>query len=156
MTLNHSLIIVAALSRGWSLSSYSSNNLFFFMSPYEFTSKTHSLSTEDLGIIFIDSFTMGTFYYKQKVSQKVLNNIQKMRRKWGKNMNDICCCNSIEGGVFRVQGPYLIIENKQKMTKNCLKIRIKWAKNLNVIFCCHDVRGTVFRVQGPYLKIENS
>ena len=26
------------------------------MSPYEFTSKTHSLSTEDLGKIFIDSF----------------------------------------------------------------------------------------------------
>ena len=25
-----------------------------FMSPYEFTSKTHSLSTEDLGKIFID------------------------------------------------------------------------------------------------------
>ena len=25
------------------------------MSPYEFTSKTHSLSTEDLGKIFIDS-----------------------------------------------------------------------------------------------------
>ena len=26
------------------------------MSPYEFTSKTHSLSTEDLGKFFIDSF----------------------------------------------------------------------------------------------------
>ena len=26
------------------------------MSPYEFMSKTHSLSTEDLGKIFIDSF----------------------------------------------------------------------------------------------------
>ena len=26
------------------------------MSPYEFTSKTHSLSTEDLGKIFIHSF----------------------------------------------------------------------------------------------------
>jgi len=57
------------------------------MSPYEFTSKTHSLSTEDLVKIFIHSFidlpfnTTGTFYYKQKVSQKVLNNIQKIRRK---------------------------------------------------------------------------
>ena len=28
----------------------------FFMSPYEFTSKTHSLSTEDLGKFFIHSF----------------------------------------------------------------------------------------------------
>ena len=26
----------------------------FIMSPYEFTSKTHSLSTEDLGKFFID------------------------------------------------------------------------------------------------------
>jgi len=40
------------------------------MSPYKFMSKTHSLSTEDLGKFFIHSFidlpfnTMGTFYYK--------------------------------------------------------------------------------------------
>ena len=46
------------------------------MSPYEFTSKTHSLSTEDLGKFFIDwlidsSFnTMGTFYLKQKNTYK--------------------------------------------------------------------------------------
>ena len=40
-------------------------------------------------------------------------------------MNDICCFHSIEGAVFRVHGPYLIIENKQEMTKNCLKTRIK-------------------------------
>ena len=30
--------------------------LMAIMSPYKFTSKTHSLSTEDLGKIFIDSF----------------------------------------------------------------------------------------------------
>ena len=40
-----------------------------FMSPYKFTSKTHSLSTEDLGKFFIHSLifnTAGTFYLKQK------------------------------------------------------------------------------------------
>ena len=42
-----------------------------------------------------------------------------------KNMNDICCCHSIEGAVFRVQGPYLIIENKQEMIKKLLKNQIK-------------------------------
>ena len=42
------------------------------MSPYKFTSKTHSLSTEDLGKFFIHSLidssfnTAGTFYLKQK------------------------------------------------------------------------------------------
>ena len=42
------------------------------MSPYEFTSKTHSLSTEDLGKFFVDSLidssfnTAGTFDLKQK------------------------------------------------------------------------------------------
>ena len=32
------------------------------MSPYEFTSKTHSLSTEDLGKFFIDSFIHSFIY----------------------------------------------------------------------------------------------
>ena len=51
------------------------------MSPYEFTSKTHSLSTEDLGKIFIDSFidssfnTAGTFYLNQKNTHKMEINL---------------------------------------------------------------------------------
>ena len=54
------------------------------MSPYEFTSKTHSLSTEDLGKFFIHSFihsfidspfnTAGTFYLKQKNTYKMNKN----------------------------------------------------------------------------------
>ena len=47
------------------------------MSPYEFTSKTHSLSTEDLGKFFIHSFTfntVGTFYLKQKNTYKMNKN----------------------------------------------------------------------------------
>jgi len=68
-------------------------------------------------LIHLPFNTAGIFYYKQKVSQKVLNNIQKIRRKSEENMNDICCCHSIEGAVFRVQGPYLITENKQEMSK---------------------------------------
>ena len=32
------------------------------MSPYEFTSKTHSLSTEDLGKFFIDSLIHSFIY----------------------------------------------------------------------------------------------
>ena len=54
------------------------------MSPYKFTSKTHSLSTEDLGKIFIDSLidslihssfnTAGTFYLKQKHTCKMVKN----------------------------------------------------------------------------------
>ena len=51
------------------------------MSPYEFTSKTHSLSTEDLSKIFIDSFidssfnTAGTFYLNQKNTHKMEINL---------------------------------------------------------------------------------
>ena len=50
------------------------------MSPYEFMSKTHSLSTEDLGKFFIHSFidspfnTAGTFYLKQKNTYKMNKN----------------------------------------------------------------------------------
>ena len=89
----------------------------FVMSPYEFTSKTHSLSTEDLGKIFIHSLidspfnTAGTFYYKQKNSQKI-------RKKYVKNIDGSCCCHNIEEAVFRVQGPYLKIEQKPE---NCVK-----------------------------------
>ena len=56
------------------------------MSPYEFTSKTHSLSTEDLGKIFIHSLihlpvdTAGTFYYKQKNELKIK---KEMCKKYG-------------------------------------------------------------------------
>ena len=80
------------------------------MSPYEFTSKTHSLSTKDLGKFFIHSFihlpvdTAGTFYYKQKNSQKI-------RKKYVKNMDGSCCCHNVEEAVFRVQGPYPNIES---------------------------------------------
>ena len=50
------------------------------MSPYKFTSKTHSLSTEDLGKIFIDWLidlpfnATGTFYLKQKNTYKMNKN----------------------------------------------------------------------------------
>ena len=67
----------------------------FFMSPYKFTSKTHSLSTEDLGKFFIDFFidslihspfnTAGTFYLKQKnickMVKKSLENEEKISGK---------------------------------------------------------------------------
>ena len=48
-------------------------------------------------------------------------------------MNDICCCHSIEGAVFRVQHPYLI-KNKQEMTKNCLKNQNKMSKKFESDF----------------------
>ena len=56
------------------------------MSPYEFTSKTHSLSTEDLGKFFVDSSfnTMGTFYLKQKTPvkwRKITRNLAKIKWK---------------------------------------------------------------------------
>ena len=34
-----------------------------------------------------------------------------------KNKNNICCCHDDDGGVFRVQGPYLIIEQIQKIRR---------------------------------------
>ena len=63
------------------------------MSPYEFTSKTHSLSTEDLGKFFIDSLidlpfiTAGTFSLKQKSSHKIGKNGKKNGKKYVKNQN---------------------------------------------------------------------
>ena len=57
------------------------------MSPYEFTSKTHSLSTEDLGKIFIHSFIHWFIYLltprepftiSRKMSRKSRKNVQKM------------------------------------------------------------------------------
>ena len=61
------------------------------MSPYEFTSKTYSLSTEDLGKFFIHWFihlpsnTVGTFYLKQKntckMVKKSLENEEKISGK---------------------------------------------------------------------------
>jgi len=45
-----------------------------------------------------------------------------------KNKNDICCCHDEEGAVFRVHGPYLIIEQIQKIMKNTSKITRKKEK----------------------------
>jgi len=49
-------------------------------------------------------------------------------------MNDICGCHSIEGAVFRVQGPYLIIENIQKNDKKLLKNQNKMSKKFECDF----------------------
>ena len=63
------------------------------MSPYEFTSKTHSLSTEDLGKIFIHSLihsfidlpfnTVGIFYLTQNSSSKIGKIARKSEKKIG-------------------------------------------------------------------------
>jgi len=36
--------------------------------------------------------------------------MMKIDYKSEKNNNNICCCHDDDGAVFRVQGPYLIIE----------------------------------------------
>jgi hypothetical protein len=51
--------------------------------------------------------------------------------------------------LFRMQGPYLNIENRQK-------IRKKRRKNMNSIHHCYDDEGAVSRVQGLHLKMEQS
>ena len=65
------------------------NNYYAVMSPYEFTSKTYSLSTEDLGKFFIDWlidwFTFqhpGILYLTQNRSCKIRKNSQKIRKKY--------------------------------------------------------------------------
>jgi len=40
-----------------------------------------------------------------------MKNSQKIRKKSVKNRNGRCCCHDVGEAVFRVQGPYLIIEN---------------------------------------------
>jgi len=52
----------------------------------------------------------------------------KIDYKIRKNKNDICCCHDDGGAVFRVQGPYLIIEQIQKIMKNTSKITWKKGK----------------------------
>ena len=85
------------------------------MRPYEFTSKTHSLSTEDLGKFFIhsliDSFidlpfnTAGIFYLTQNSSSKIRRNSEKIRKKnWMKVKNITQSCHEVEEAVFSVQG----------------------------------------------------
>jgi hypothetical protein len=68
--------------------------------------------------------------------------------------SDILCCHDVVWAVFRVQGPFLNIEQILKIMKNSYKIREKCVKNRNSTQCCHDVEGAVFRVQGPNLNIE--
>ena len=60
------------------------------MSPYEFTSKTHSLSTEDLGKFFIDSFIDSLIHPSTPREPFTLNRKtpvkwRKMTRKLAKN-----------------------------------------------------------------------
>jgi len=49
--------------------------------------------------------------------------MMKIDYKSEKNNNNICCCHDDDGAVFRVQGPYLIIEQTWKIMKNSLKMR---------------------------------
>ena len=88
---------------------YSTMSLDAIMSPYEFTSKTHSLSTEDLGFFFIhsfiDSFTFlhcRNFLPYTEISQKRVRNSEKKMRK---NLINICCCYHVQEAVLEVQGP---------------------------------------------------
>ena len=62
----------------------------FFMSPYEFTSKTHSLSTQDLGKFFIHSFIDSFIHLSTPQEPFTLNRKtpvkqRKMTRKLAKN-----------------------------------------------------------------------
>ena len=117
------------------------------MSPYKFTSKTHSLSTEDLGKFFIDSFihlpfnTAGTFYLIQNSSCKIRKNSQKIRKKnkWKYEYFWMLPW----GWRGCVQGWYLNIETCCKMIRYSEESH---PKHTNDIPCCHDVEGAVFRV----------
>ena len=66
--------------------------------------------------------TVGTFYYKQKNSQKI-------RKKYPKNIDGSCCCHNVEEAVFRVQGPYLNIENNDKNQRKYVENQKKKVKN---------------------------
>ena len=109
------------------------------MSPYEFTSKTHSLSTEDLG-----KFS----------SIHSLINVLTLWESFTKNMDSSCCCHLVYGAVCRVQDPHPSIQsclkNGTKQVENQQKVRKKLkTKNRNNIVC-----GTRGCLEGPNLNIE--
>ena len=64
------------------------------MSPYEFTSKTHSLSTEDLDRFFIHSFIDLPFtpWELFTLNGQTARKAAKISRKSEKNMNNVYCC----------------------------------------------------------------
>jgi hypothetical protein len=64
-----------------------------------------------------------------------------------RNRNDGSCCHHFREAVFRVQGPYLNIENTQKSRKKLLQNQEKIKKNINSIDHCYDDEGAVSRVR---------
>ena len=88
------------------------------MSPYEFMSKTHSLSTEGLGKFFIVAMQSwrGCIQGSGSMSRdrNQLKDSQKIGNKYPKNKTDILCCHDIEVAVLIVQGPYLNIKQSNK------------------------------------------
>jgi hypothetical protein len=64
-----------------------------------------------------------------------------------RNRNDGSCCHDVKEAVFRVQGPYLNIENSQKSRKNLLQNLEKIKKNIYGIHHCYDDEGAVSRVR---------
>ena len=106
------------------------------MSPYEFTSKTHSLSTEDLGKFFIDSFIHWFIHLSTPQEPFTLNRKTPVQwstitRKLGKNKWKIML---LSGAMWSwrgcVQGSGLIskyrnqLKNGQKIRKNTQKLRV--------------------------------
>jgi hypothetical protein len=64
-----------------------------------------------------------------------------------RNRNDGSCCHDVREAVFRVQCPYLNIENTQKCRKKLLQNQEKIKKNINGIDHCYDDEGAVSRVR---------
>ena len=79
------------------------------MSPYEFTGKTHSLSTEDLGKFFIHSLIYlstpwETFTLDRTVALRSGKIARKSEKNWMKVKNTTQSCHEVEEAVFSVQG----------------------------------------------------
>ena len=131
------------------------------MSPYEFTSKTHSLSTEDLGKIFIDSFIDSLIHLSTPREPFTLN--RKTPVKWRKITGKLVknkwkiVLLTIAMWSWRgcVQGSGSMFKYRNYL-KNGQIIKKKYAETKSDFYCWHNIEQAVLMVQGPYLNIEHS
>ena len=131
------------------------------MSPYEFTSKTHSLSTEDLGKFFIDWFIdwfihLSTPWEHFTLNRKTPIKWWKITRKLEKNKWKIVLltvamlswrgCVQDSGSISKYSNQ---MKSGQKIRKNTQKLRVIFS--VDMIF-----EGAMLMVQGTYLNIEQN
>ena len=143
--------IILLIQEKWNLNRYCRGQC-HVVSPYEFMSKTHSLSTEDLGKFFIDwlihlSTPQEPFTSNRKLPIKWIKMPIKLEKKVENSITH-CCHAKLKRLCSGSMSKY------RNQLKTSLKIRKKYPQNKSDILCCHDIEVAVFIVQGPHLNIE--